>query len=37
MPLELITGSVVVTAAGLISGSATWPMKLMRKYQFEHW
>jgi hypothetical protein len=37
MTLELITGSVVVTAAGLISGSAAWPMKLMRKYQFEHW
>jgi L-rhamnose-H+ transport protein len=37
MTLELIAGSVVVTAAGLISGSAAWPMKLMRKYQFEHW
>jgi len=37
MTLELITGSVVVTAAGLISGSAAWPMKLMRKYRFEHW
>ena len=37
MTLGLITGSVVVTASGLINGSAVWPMKLMRKYQFEHW
>jgi len=37
MTLELILGSAVVTAAGLISGSAAWPMKLMRRYQFEHW
>jgi len=28
---------MLVIAAGLMSGSAAWPMKLMRRYQFEHW
>ena len=23
--------------AGLIMGSGAWPMKIMRKFQFEHW
>jgi len=30
-------GILGVTLAGLISGSGAWPMKLMRRYQFEHW
>jgi len=37
MSSHLILGSVVVASAGLISGSAAWPIKLMKKYQFEHW
>ncbi len=37
MTLELTAGALAVTAAGLISGSGAWPMKLMRRYQFEHW
>jgi len=28
---------MLVIVAGLMSGSAAWPMKLMRRYQFEHW
>jgi len=32
-----IAGIFSVTLAGLIIGSAAWPMKLMKKYQFEHW
>src|SRR5678816_3047900 len=32
-----ILGAVVVVAGGLLSGSAAWPMKLMRRYRFEHW
>jgi L-rhamnose-H+ transport protein len=32
-----IAGVLAVTFAGLIIGSAAWPMKLMKKYQFEHW
>lgn len=30
-------GVLVVTLAGLCMGSNAWQMKLMRKYQFEHW
>lgn len=32
-----ITGSLVVIAAGLILGTAAWPMKCMKVYRFEHW
>jgi hypothetical protein len=32
-----ILGALVVVAGGLLSGSAAWPMKLMKRYQFEHW
>ena len=30
-------GILCVVLAGLINGSGAWPMKLMRRYQFEHW
>jgi L-rhamnose-H+ transport protein len=30
-------GAFVVVLAGLIQGSGAWPMKLMRKFKFEHW
>lgn len=34
---ESIFGALVVVLGGLISGSGAWPMKLMKRYQFEHW
>lgn len=30
-------GAFTVVLAGLMQGSGMWPMKLMRKYKFEHW
>ncbi|MGH9544890.1 MAG: L-rhamnose/proton symporter RhaT [Terriglobales bacterium] len=30
-------GALTVVLAGLMQGSGMWPMKLMRKYKFEHW
>jgi L-rhamnose-H+ transport protein len=35
--LVSILGALVVLTGGLLSGSAVWPMKLMKRYQFEHW
>ena len=36
--MQIVLGIlVVVVVAGLISGSGAWPMKLIRRYQFEHW
>jgi hypothetical protein len=35
--MQIILGILSVILAGLISGSGAWPMKLMRRYQFEHW
>src|SRR6202022_4563267 len=32
-----IWGAAIVVLAGLIQGSGAWPIKLMRKYKFEHW
>jgi L-rhamnose-H+ transport protein len=37
MFMQVIFGILAVILAGLISGSGAWPMKLMRRYQFEHW
>jgi L-rhamnose-H+ transport protein len=37
MDSTMLLGAVVVIVAGLIMGGGAWPMKLMRKYQFEHW
>lgn len=30
-------GALCVILAGVISGGGAWPIKLMRRYQFEHW
>ncbi len=35
--MQIILGILGVILAGLISGSGAWPMKLMKRYQFEHW
>jgi len=35
--MEMALGVLVVAVAGLTMGSGIWPMKLMRKFQFEHW
>ena len=35
--MPVIIGILCVVLAGLINGSGAWPMKLMRRYQFEHW
>ncbi len=35
--MEMALGILVVAVAGLTMGSGVWPMKLMRKFQFEHW
>lgn len=37
MSTAMIAGAVIVALAGLIQGSGGWPMKLLKKYQFEHW
>jgi len=35
--METLIGIILVVAGGLVMGSMGWPMKLMRKFQFEHW
>lgn len=37
MSTTQLIGVFVVAGAGLLMGGGIWPMKLMRKYQFEHW
>jgi len=37
MNLDLLLGLCLVTAAGIGTGTLAWPMKLMRKLQFEHY
>ncbi len=32
-----ILGFLAVALAGLVIGGGAWPMKLMKKFQFEHW
>ncbi len=32
-----LLGIVLVAFAGLLIGSGAWPMKLIKKFQFEHW
>ncbi|MBI2842924.1 MAG: hypothetical protein HYX78_05945 [Armatimonadetes bacterium] len=32
-----LLGALVVTFAGLAMGSVYWPVKVMRRFQFEHW
>ncbi|MHB9035959.1 MAG: L-rhamnose/proton symporter RhaT [Armatimonadota bacterium] len=35
--MTALIGVLIVAIAGLSMGSGAWPMKLMRKFQFEHW
>jgi hypothetical protein len=35
--MEMIAGILLVTVAGLGTGTIAWPMKLMRRLQFEHY
>lgn len=35
--MSTLLGALVVALAGLVVGGGAWPMKLMRKFQFEHW
>ncbi len=35
--MEVSLGILVIVVGGLIGGSLGWPMKLMRKFQFEHY
>ena len=37
MGMETVLGVSLVVVGGLIMGAGAWPMKLMRKFQFEHW
>jgi L-rhamnose-H+ transport protein len=37
MSLTEILGILLVSIAGLVMGSAGWPIKIMRKFQYEHW
>ncbi len=35
--METALGVLLVMLAGLTMGSSAWPIKLVRKFQFEHW
>jgi hypothetical protein len=35
--MAIAVGVLCVVIAGLWTGSSAWPIKLMKKYQFEHW
>lgn len=35
--MPTLLGALVVGFAGLVVGGGAWPMKLMRKFQLEHW
>src|SRR5664280_821957 len=37
MAMEMTLGVLAAAGGGLAMGSLVWPMKLMRKFQFEHW
>ena len=37
MTSQQLLGLVIVAFAGLFVGSGAWPMKLMKRFQFEHW
>ncbi len=36
MESAFLTGVLVVTLSGLIMGTSPWPLKLMRRYRYEH-
>jgi hypothetical protein len=35
--MTTLLGGLLVAGGGLLIGAGAWPMKIMRKYQFEHW
>lgn len=37
MDTSTVIGVIIVIIAGLCMGSSAWPMKVIRKLQFEHW
>jgi hypothetical protein len=37
MDQNTLLGVLLVAFAGIFVGSGAWPMKLMKKFQFEHW
>ncbi len=37
MDPKVIFGTLLVVIAGLCMGSAPWPMKIMKKFRYEHW
>jgi L-rhamnose-H+ transport protein len=37
MSSQQLLGFLIVACAGLLVGSGAWPMKLMKRFQFEHW
>ena len=37
MTSQQLLGILIVAFAGLFIGSGAWPMKLMKKFEFEHW
>ena len=36
MPETLLTGIAITVLAGLVMGTSPWPLKLMRRFQYEH-
>jgi tellurite resistance protein TehA-like permease len=36
METSLMAGVLVVSASGLVMGTSAWPLKLMRRFQYEH-
>jgi len=37
MGQTLITGIIVTTVAGLLTGICPWPLKFIRQFKYEHW
>ena len=37
MELTAVIGVLVVVMAGLAIGTSPWPLKLMHRFQYEHW
>ncbi len=35
--MSTLLGVMVVVVAGLLMGSSAWPIKLMRRFEYEHW
>lgn len=35
--MESLTGIIISVVAGLLTGTFMWPMKIIKKLQFEHY